>query len=353
MNRRNFQKTILSTFGALSLPAIATAEPSSIFHKRKYPKNILKPNRLKIGARVGLIAPSSPIAVNRWQQTIRNMESMGFELEYDEKAILAKHGYLAGNDKARAREVNRMFADKSIDAIWCVRGGYGSARLLPMLDYDLIKANPKVIIGYSDITALLHGIFLETGLVGFHGPVGASQFTPYSTKQATSVLMTPQEQYTISFPEENLSEKDISFQPFIIKDGNAVGPLIGGNLTLVTSLLGTPYELETKEKLVFLEEIGEKPYRIDRMLTQLLLAGKLQDAAGIVLGVFSDCEAPADDNSLTLRETLEDRLTNLGIPVIYGLSFGHIANNCTLPMGIKAELNTSNKTLTLLETAVL
>lgn len=353
MNRRNFQKTILTTLGAASLPIIGTAKPSSIFHRRKFPKKIIKPKRLKIGARVGLIAPSGPVAQNRWQQTIRNMEGMGFELVYDEKAVLAQYGYLAGKDKARAREVNRMFADKSVDAIWCVRGGYGSARILPMLDYNLIKENPKVIIGYSDVTALLHGIFLETGLVGFHGPVGASSFTKYTTKHVTSVLMTPQERYKIPFPEENLNEEDISYQPFVINAGTATGQLVGGNLTLVTSLIGTPYELDTKDKLVFLEDIGEKPYRIDRMLTQLLLAGKLQDAAGIVLGVFSDCQADTNDTSLSLRETMEDRLTDLGIPVMYGMSFGHIGNNFTLPMGINAELNTVNKTLTLLENAVL
>ena len=352
MNRRKFQKAILTTIGAASLPIMATAEPTSIFHKRKFPKKIIKPKRLKIGARVGLIAPSSPVALNRWQQTIRNMEGMGFELVYDEKAVLAKYGYLAGKDKARAREINRMFADKSIDAIWCVRGGYGSARLLPMLDYDLIKKNPKVIIGYSDITALLHGIFLKTGLVGFHGPVGASRFTKYSTKHVTSVLMTPQDEYTIPFPAENLKEEDVSYQPFVVTAGNAVGQLVGGNLTLVSSLMGTPYELDMKDKLVFLEDIGEKPYRLDRMLTQLLLAGKLQNAAGIVLGVFSGCQAGENDNSLSLREMIEDRLMGLGIPVIYGMSFGHIGNNFTLPMGITAELNTSNKTLTLLESAV-
>ena len=245
-----------------------------------------------------------------------------------------------------------MFSDKSIDAIWCVRGGYGSARILPMLDYDMIKANPKVLIGYSDITALLHGIFLETGLVCFHGPVGASNFTTYTTKQATNVLMTPKANYVIPFPEENLTKSDKSYQPFVVKAGKVTGQLIGGNLTLVTSLMGTPYELDLKGKLVFLEDIGEKPYRIDRMFTQLLLAGKLQDAAGIVLGVFSDCEAKIGDNSLTLRETIEDRFSKLGIPVIYGMSFGHIGNNFTIPMGINATLDTSNRTLTLLETAV-
>ena len=225
-------------------------------------------------------------------------------------------------------------------------------RILPMLDYDIIRANPKVLIGYSDVTALLHGIFLETGLVCFHGPVGASNFTDYTTKQVTDVLMTPKVNQVIPFPKENLSKADPAYQPYVIQSGKATGQLIGGNLTLVTSLMGTPYELDLKDKLVFLEDIGEKPYRLDRMFTQLLLAGKLQDAVGIVLGVFSDCEAGVNDNSLTLREMMEDRLTNLGIPVVYGMSFGHIGNNFTIPMGINATIDTKQKTLTLLETAV-
>ena len=352
MNRRNFQKRLLGTFAATSLPIVGMQAQNTGRKKRKYPKKIIKPNRLKIGARVGLIAPSSPIAVNRWQQTINNLEGMGFELVYDERTVLSKFGYLAGKDEMRAREINRMFSDKSIDAIWCVRGGYGAARILPMLDYDIIRANPKVLIGYSDVTALLHGIFLETGLVCFHGPVGASNFTDYTTKQVTDVLMTPKVNQVIPFPKENLSKADPAYQPYVIQSGKATGQLIGGNLTLVTSLMGTPYELDLKDKLVFLEDIGEKPYRLDRMFTQLLLAGKLQDAVGIVLGVFSDCEAGVNDNSLTLREMMEDRLTNLGIPVVYGMSFGHIGNNFTIPMGINATIDTKQKTLTLLETAV-
>lgn len=350
MKRRDFYKIAIGT--AASLPLMAMTPPPKDAICKKFPRKIIKPSRLKIGATIGLIAPSSPIPLNRFQQTIKNLEGMGFQLVYNEKNVLATKGYLAGSDELRAAEVNRMFADKNIDGIWCVRGGYGSARILPMLDYKMIKKNPKVIIGYSDVTALLHGIFLKTGLVGFHGPVGASTFTDYTTRHVTSLLMSPKKEYEIDYAKENLGEDDPIFKPYAISKGIAKGKIVGGNLTLVSSLMGTPYELEMKDKLVFLEDIGEKPYRIDRMITQLLLAGGLKEAAGIVLGVFSDCEAKPNDTSLSLKETMMDRFKNLGIPVVYGLSFGHISNNFTFPIGIEATMNTENFSITLNERAV-
>lgn len=352
MDRRDFQKNMMGAFAISALPGLSQQQ-EAMKVKRHFPRKLIKPKRLTIGATIGLVAPSSPIALNRWQQTIINLEGMGFKLVYDEKAVLSVNGYLAGTDERRAKEINEMFANKEVDGIWCIRGGYGSARILPMLDYKMIRQNPKVLIGYSDITALLHGIFLKTGLVCFHGPVGASVFTNYTTKQITNVLMASETTYVIPFAEENLAEEDTVYQPFVVNAGQATGQLVGGNLTLVTSLMGTPYELDMKNKLVFLEDIGEKPYRLDRMFTQLLLAGKLQEAAGIALGVFTDCEAPLNSDSWTLREMITDRLKGLNIPVIYGLPFGHISNHFTIPLGIEATLNTEDKTLTLLENAVL
>ncbi len=352
MNRRKFYKNALGALAATTLTASPLSAKNEAHRLKNFPRRIIKPPRLKIGANIGLIAPSSPIPLNRWQQTIKNLEGMGFNLFYDEKAVLSKYGYLAGSDELRAEEVNRMFADKNIDGIWCVRGGYGSARILDQLDYKMIKRNPKVLIGYSDITALLHGIFRKTGLVCFHGPVGTSTYSKYTIKNVTNVLMSSKDSYKIELPPENLTELDSAYAPLVINNGIATGRLIGGNLTLVSSLMGTPYQLNMKGKLIFLEDIGEKPYRLDRMLTQLLISGELQKAAGIILGVFIDCEAGKNDNSLSLREMFKDRLGHLDIPVIYGLSFGHISNNFTIPMGINARLNTNDKSLTLLENAV-
>jgi len=252
----------------------------------------------------------------------------------------------------RADDLNLMFNNPEIDGIWCVRGGYGTARILGMLNYKVIKENPKVLIGYSDITALLQAIFKHTGLICFHGPAAASEFTEYTKRHVKAVLMNPQEEYIINYATENLNNESSEFEPMVIQEGIAEGRLIGGNLTLATSLIGTQYDINYDNRLVFLEDIGEKPYRIDRMLTQLLLAGKFKRARGVILGVFLDCEAKKGSQSLSLRETLLDRFKKFKVPVIYGMSFGHIDNQFTLPLGINAELNTKNKSVTLLENTV-
>lgn len=361
MKRRDFYSNIarMGAVAALGMGMTKTAQATSTTNpeedpnkKRKFPKRIICPPRLKIGANVGLVAPSSPISLSKWHQTIKNLENLGFNLIYDEKKILTQNGYLAGSDAQRASEINRMFADKNIDGIWCVRGGYGAMRILDLLDYKIIKKNPKILVGFSDVTALLHAIFLKTGLVGFHGPVGASTFSDYTTKHTSGLLMSPAKAYEIELAADHRSKTDSEFKPVIIQGGTATGKLVGGNLTLLASLMGTPYEIELKNKLVFLEDVGEKPYRIDRMLTQLLLAGELQQAAGIVLGVFSGCETKPDVQSFSLIEMLKDRLGGLGMPVLYGFSFGHIDNNCTLPLGIEATLDVNQMKITFKESAV-
>jgi len=245
-----------------------------------------------------------------------------------------------------------MFENPKIDGIWCIRGGYGCGRLLPEIDYSLIRKNPKPLIGYSDVTALLQAIYCETGLIGFHGPVAVSDFTDYTIEQFKSILMEPKAPLQLKNAPENDKTEGSAFQTKIINSGKAKGQIAGGNLSLLASLAGTKYQLDAKNKIVFLEDIGERPYRIDRMFTQLLQACKLGEAAGIALGIFDDCEAKQGSDSLTLMETFEDRLGNLGIPVIYGLSFGHIDNQFTFPIGVEAELDTDNQTITLLESAV-
>ena len=268
------------------------------------------------------------------------------------KNIRAKRGFNAGTDKERLDDLHAMFADTGVQAVWCARGGYGCSRLLPNIDYKLIQSNPKVLIGYSDVTALLQAIYKKTGLICFHGPVGASELTDYTKEQVTAVLIEGKSDYTIQLASENQSHEDPLYHSRVIREGTGRGILVGGNLSLLAAMAGTDFEIDLKGKLLFIEDIGEKPYRVDRMLTQLRQAQDLQKLSGIALGVFADCEAKKDDLSLSLAETLEDRLKDLGIPVIYGISFGHISNQCTLPVGIEAELNTSNQTITLLENAV-
>ena len=307
------------------------------------------PQKLNKGDTVGLIAPGSYITEYQLDESIQNLEKLGYNVRYN-NSILEKHGYLAGFDEIRKNDILKMFADPDIKAIVAVRGGYGCARILPMLDYNLIKQNPKILIGYSDITSLLYGIYSKTGLVGFHGPVGTSTFNEYSVNHFQNILTEPQKHYTMM----NLAEDED--QLYVIHEGVGIGELIGGNLSIVVSLIGTEYDVDTKGKIIFLEDIGEQPYRIDRMLTQMRQSGKFDSCSAVILGVFRRCdinqENPEFDHSLTLRQVLEDRLGDLNIPVIYGLSFGHIENKFTLPIGIKAKIDTYNKKLVLLESPV-
>jgi muramoyltetrapeptide carboxypeptidase len=309
----------------------------------------IKPAKLNKGDTIGLIAPGSYITQSQLDESIKNFEDLGYEVKFS-KNILSKHGYLAGFDTERAEDIHSLFLDTEVDAIVAVRGGYGCARLLPILNYELIKANPKILIGYSDITSLLYGIYEKTSLVCFHGPVGTSTFNDYSVNHFDNILVDPKPTYEM----RNLPEDED--QLFVINDGVAEGELVGGNLSIVVSMIGTEYDIDSKGKIIFLEEIGEEPYRIDRMLTQMRQSGKFEGCKGLALGVFERCEArerdPEFPRSLTLKQVLQDRLGDLGIPVIYGLSFGHITNKFTLPFGIKAKLDTYNKRLTLLEEAV-
>lgn len=345
MQRRDFIKT-------LSTAAVLTAVPTVL--SAVQPKEKIKPPRLKPGDTVGLIAPGSYISQDELEDSIENLEKLGFKVLYDER-ILSKTGYLAGDDKSRAAEVNTMFANKKVKGIICARGGYGCARILPMLDYNLIKSNPKVLIGYSDITALLSGIYAETGLITLHGPVGISSFNDFSVNYFYDVLVNPKPNLVLRSGEDEDQKNGNSITTIV--SGKGVGELVGGNLSVINSLIGTKYDFNGENKIIFLEEIGEEPYRIDRMLTQLIQAGKFGKAAGIALGVFKNCEPkekdPSFSSSFSLMDVLFDRLSNLGIPVIYGLSFGHIKNKFTLPVGIRAELDTINQTITLLENAVL
>lgn len=309
----------------------------------------IKPTKLENGDTVGLIAPGSYITEKQLKESIKNFEDLGYKVKYS-KNILKKMGYLAGSDEERTADIHQMFSDKEVKAIVAVRGGYGCSRLLPLLDYELIKANPKIIIGYSDITSLLYGIYSQTGLVCFHGPVGTSTFNKYSVDHFKNILSSSSQTYAM----KNLTDEEKQIK--IINKGVAKGELVGGNLSIVVTMIGTEYDIDTKDKIIFLEDIGEEPYRIDRMLTQMKQSGKFDNCAGIALGVFRRCEIDEDDpefaNSLTLQQVFEDRLGDLNVPVIYGLSFGHITNKFTLPFGIKASLDTYNKRLTLLENAV-
>ncbi|RLD82828.1 MAG: LD-carboxypeptidase [Bacteroidetes bacterium] len=315
----------------------------------------IKAARLKKGDTIGLIAPASPITIEQLEQTKTLLNKWGYKT-YHTKNVLQKKGYLAGTDAERLDDLHEMFKKKEINAIMCIRGGYGTPRLLEHVDYDLIRKNPKIFIGYSDITALLQAIYKFSGLICFHGVVGISDFTEYTQHNFFEVLTNSNNPITIESILPDDDEKD-EYKPYVIKEGVARGELAGGNLALIVALMGTPFEIDIEGKLLFIEDIGEAPYKVDRMLTQLILSGKLNKAKGIVLGVFNDCDFNNDDitaeNSLSLKEVLDDRLSGIDIPVMYGFSFGHIANQAIFPIGVEAELNTQKKTITLLEPGVL
>jgi muramoyltetrapeptide carboxypeptidase len=271
--------------------------------------------------------------------------------------------YLAGSDAERASDLNAAFADTSVDAVWCLRGGYGTSRILPLIDYGNIRKHPKVFIGYSDITGTLNAIHKMTGLVTFHGPNGADNQSDYTLDQFRRVVAIPQAAGRIAEPPPPLRPLregwvDRENRLYRITPGKARGRLVGGNISVFSTLIGTPFEPELKGRILFLEEVGEDPYRIDRWLTQFLLTGKLAGLAGVALGRFSKC-TPGDYKpsfagygTWSWEEVCKDRLGALGIPVVANLVFGHVPDKATLPLGVMAELDGDAGTLTLLEAAV-
>ncbi len=333
MNRRDFtKKGSVYLGGLISLPSISTYYIDSAGDKRL-------PSLLKPGDTVALIAPGSSIPEEKIEKAVTNLESLGLKAR-EGKYIREKYGYTAGKDHERISDIHWAFSDDDVDAVWCVRGGYGCTRLLPYLDYKLIKKNPKILIGYSDITALHMAIFKKTGLTTFHGPVGSSEFTPYTVEYLQKMLFTP----IIGQPIQHQDPAKV----ITLSEGEAKGKLIGGNLSLLSAMCGTKYLPSAKGKIVFLEDIEEKPYSVDRMLIQLEQAWNLKKAKGILLGEFSDCDSDSD-RSLTLRETLDNHFKDCGIPVLYNVPLGHIDDQATYPIGIKVKMNTGTKEIVLLE----
>jgi len=309
-----------------------------------------KPRALEPGQTVGLVAPASALpAPEKLPVAISRLEAWGYRVRAAE-SCLSRHGYFAGPDALRAEDINRLFADDTVDAILCVRGGYGAMRILGKLDYDVIRQNPKVFSGFSDITALHSALREHTGLVTFHGTMAVSDFgderiDPFSVESFFRVAGDPAPAGLIENPPGYPRE---TFVP-----GRAEGPLIGGNLSLIAACLGTPYAYHFDGAVLFLEEINEKVYAVDRMLTQLKNAGALDRVAGILLGEFTDCErVPPEENGFTLRQIFEEILGGLGKPVLSGLRLGHCFPRLTLPIGVSCRMDADAGTLEVLEGAV-
>jgi len=341
MNRRD----ILKALAALPfLGGIAGAAHTSAAIK------LLRPKRLKAGQTVALISPSSGLTMDQINKAIDNMNSLGLKPKLGKFADRS-NGFLAGTDAQRVEDIHWAFTDPSIDAVWCLRGGYGLSRILPQIDFAKIRGNPKPFIGYSDITALHVAIHQRTGLVTFHGPVATSTLSDYTKDHVIKTLFNGTAPDKISISPDNAVNTNLLYKTQVITSGKARGQLIGGNLSLLTAEAGTPFALkDVRGKILFTEDVGEKPYRIDRMFVQLKQSVDLRSCAGIALGIFADCDAP--EGSPTVIDVVKDQFSDLGIPVMYGLSFGHIRDQFTLPLGVNAELDTASATVTLLESCV-
>jgi muramoyltetrapeptide carboxypeptidase len=316
-------------------------------------KHLIKPPRLKKGDLVGLIAPGGYTSDASIQKAVKNIEALGYRVKPG-NYLREVWGNYGGTVAARIADLHGMFRDPDVKAIWAIRGGSGCISLLKHLDFELIRKHPKILLGYSDITALHLAIHRHAGVVTFHGPVASSTLSDYATEHMLAVLSDPRASYTIPMSVEN--EQRAMQEPHYairtVHGGTATGPLLGGNLSLVSALAGTPYAADFKDSLLFLEEVNEEPYRIDRWMTQLDLAVGLDKAAGIMIGICENCGPQGNGSSLTLDETFDVHLQPLHVPAVTGYSIGHIRNQFTIPVGVRATLDTQAQTLTLLEPAV-
>ena len=314
----------------------------------------VKPERLRLGDVVGIIAPASPPpdpqAIDR---SVAALEKLGF------KARLARHvrarlGFLAGTDRDRAADLMAMFTNPKVKAIFCLRGGYGTARLLPLLDYAVIRRHPKILIGYSDITTLHCALLKKANLVSFHAPMLNAELSTGDLPEFTlqSLMRTVMEPVPPGSLRAGYGGNSVS----VLRRGRVAGELIGGNLSVLCTTLGTPYQPDFKNKILFLEDVGEKPYRLDRMLTHLGNAGVLQQVAGVAVGLNVECADPHPNKLKEFRQTMEDvlvdRLKTLKVPVVTGLPFGHQPWNATLPIGVRAELEGEKGDLIITQAAV-
>jgi muramoyltetrapeptide carboxypeptidase len=346
MNRRRFLQSAAAVAAAAHVPLARAASASPV----------VKPKRLAPGDTVALVSPANA-TFNTVELDIarESLEALGFKVRQSEH-MMERYGYFAGQDKARADDINRAFADRSVACVHAIRGGWGSARLLPYLDFDAIRRNPKVLIGYSDITALLLAVHAKTGIITFHGPIGLGRWDPYSLDYYKRVLFNG-EPVTYSNKQGISSDRNaltqVEFRTRTIAPGKARGRLLGGNLTVLTTILGSPYLPDWDNAILFCEDVREDLYRVDRMLTQLKLAGVLGKIKGFVFGGCSEC-GPGDGNygALTLEEIFADHIKPLGVPAWSGAMIGHAQPQWTVPEGAQVEVDAAAGTIALLESPV-
>lgn len=316
---------------------------------------LIRPRALRLGDTVGLITPATYVSdPDRLLLAERTIRYFGLKLKLG-RNVRKRTGYLGGSIEERLEDLHETFRDPEVKAVFAIRGGYGSAQLLDRIDYDLIRRNPKIFLGYSDITALHLAIHKSTGLITFHGPVTLSRFSRYTQRYFRRALFQPRPLGKITNPPDSDPLRPAHLLR-TVRPGKARGRLAGGNLTLISTTMGTPFEIDTRGRILFLEDTEEQPYSIDRMLTQLRLAGKLDAAAGIVFGECQDCRPrefrPSFESTFSLGEVLDRILGDLKIPVLSGLTIGHTEDQLTLPLGVMASLDAGEGVLTIEEPAV-
>ena len=341
MGRRQF----LAALGAV---ASASAQPAS-------DRKLMRPKALQAGDTVGLITPSSYVSdPDKLALAERTARFFGLVPKFG-KNVHKRGGYLGGTVEERVDDLHAMFRDPDVKAIFAIRGGYGAAQLLDRIDYDLIRSHPKIFLGYSDITALHLAIQKLAGLVTFHGPITLSRFTPYTQTYFRKALFETAPIGRVTNPPDSDPLRP-GHTLRTVRPGRARGRLIGGNLTLISTTMGTPYEIQTSGRILFVEDVDEQPYSIDRMLTQLRLAGKLDAAAGVIFGECQDCKPrdfkPSYESTLSVGEIVDQILGGLHVPVLSGLTIGHTDDQLTLPLGVMAELDTDKGELVVEEAGV-
>ena len=341
-SRRKFiQSASLLGLGALTV----SASPTSFIQSKSIGSSSIYPKRLSKGDTIAVTAPAGAIwNPNDILKFENYLKKMGYSVILGD-TLKKRHGYLAGTDEERVEELMQFFSNPQVNGIICMRGGWGCARILDKIDFEVVKNNPKVFMGFSDITSLLNAFYLKSGLVTFHGLVGVNTWNEFSTDVFNKVVCSGE---SCSFPmDQNTIKNFIS-----IKNGVAKGILFGGNLSVISGIVGSPYFQLPENSILFLEETNEEPYVVDRMLTHLKIANVYENVKGVIFGNCSKCTAENPNESMSTLEVIKEHFSTLNIPVCYGAPIGHIANKWTLPIGVEVEMDAGSGSLTLLESAV-
>ncbi|WP_105200538.1 S66 peptidase family protein [Pseudoalteromonas sp. T1lg10] len=345
MNKRTFLKTC-SLLGA---GLLASTGAQAIGIPKLGAQAVIKPKALKKGGTIAIVSPSAATVELKELTLARQLvEALGYKVKLAEH-VLARRGHLAGTDAQRAADINAQFADPEVDALFCLRGGSGAARILPLLDYPSIAANPKPLLGYSDITALHNALLSQTGLISFHGPNASSDWNPFNVQQFQRLFEQRQRMHYMNLPRGEDELVNSRYLTQTINPGRSSGRLIGGNLTVLTALAGSPYLPSFDGAILFLEDTEEAPYRIDRMMSTLKLMGALDKLSGFVFGDCNLCKPNSGYGSLSLDEIFADYIKPLDIPAYRGAMIGHVKQQFILPVGARVTLDADAGSITLAE----